>query len=110
MGRIAMPISNGNLCDRFEDYQYFLVFDFGNPHCVKEEIKYPPHPGLEKLPKWLLAFGITDIIVRGIDHEAVKLLNHNKIHVFVGVREKNPEQLIIDYLNNKLDIDEHMCY
>ena len=105
-----MPMANGGLCDRFEEFEYFLICDFENPLCITEDIKFPPNPEVEKLPEWFLAFGVTDIIARGIDHEFIKKLNQNKIHVFVGVRKKNPENIIFDFVQKNLDTDEQMCY
>ena len=110
MKKIAMPMANGHLCDHFEEFQYFLIYDFKNASCIQENIKYPPYRDAEKLPAWLLAFGVTDIIARGIEQEVIKKLNQNKIHVFIGVSRKNPEDLVMDYLKKNLDTDEHMCY
>ena len=101
---------DSRLCDHFEDFQYFLIYDFENPMCIREDMKFPPHAEIEKLPPWLIENGVTDIIARGIDQNSIKSLNHNKIHVFVGVKKKNPEDLIRDYLKKILDTDETMCY
>lgn len=103
-------MANGDLSDHFEEYEYFLIYDFENPLCIKEDIKYPSSQGVEKLPAWFLSCGVSDIIARGIDYDIIKKLNHNKIHVFVGVKKKNPEDLIRDYLNKILETDEQMCY
>jgi predicted Fe-Mo cluster-binding NifX family protein len=110
MRKIAIPMSNGKICDHFEKFQYFLIYDFKNPLCINEEIKHPPYHQVDKLILWFMAFGITDIIARGIDHEVIKKLNHNKIHVFVGVRDKNPEDLVRDYLKKNLETNGQMCY
>lgn len=110
MNKIAIPIASGDLCDDFKDYQYFLIYDSENSTCIREDLRYPPECELEMLTEWFIANGISDIIVRGIDHDSVKKLNHNKIHVFVGVRKKNPKDLIMDYINKILDTDEQMCY
>lgn len=110
MKKIAIPMANGDLSDRFEKYQYFLIYDLENPLDIKEDIKYPPSNGVEKLPAWFLSCGVSDIIARGIDYNIIKELNHNKIHVFVGVKKENPEDLISDYINRILDTNEQMCY
>jgi predicted Fe-Mo cluster-binding NifX family protein len=110
MKKVAMPILGGDLCDRFEEFEYFLISDFENPICIREEMKFPPAPEMDKIPSWLHDKGVTDIIARGIGHELVKRLNQNKIHVFVGVRKKNPEDLIFDYLQKTLETNEKMCY
>jgi predicted Fe-Mo cluster-binding NifX family protein len=110
MKKIAIPMTNCDLCDHFEEFQYFLIYDFENPVCIREDMKFPPHTEIEKLPEWLIDNGVTDIIARGIDYDSIKSLNQKKIHVFVGVEKKNPEDLIRDYLHKKLDTNEKMCY
>jgi len=99
-----------DLCDHFEDFQYFLIYDFENPVCIREDMKFPPQKKKEKLPEWLSDNGVTDIIARGINYDTIKELNHYKVHVFVGVKKKNPEDLIRDYLDKILYTDEQMCY
>jgi len=103
-------MANRDVCDHFEEFQYFLIYDFENPACIREVIKYPPYPEIEKIPAWLIDNGVTDIIARGIDYHLVKKLNHSKIHVFVGAKKKNPEFLVMDFLNKNLETDEQMCY
>jgi predicted Fe-Mo cluster-binding NifX family protein len=110
MKKIAIPMVDCDLCDHFEEFQYFLIYDFENPLCIREAMKYPPYTEMEKLPQWFIDNGVTDVIARGIDYEIIKKLNYKKIHVFVGVQKKNPEELIRDYLKKKLDTDEQMCY
>ncbi len=63
MKKIAIPMANGDLSDRFEEYQYFLIYDLENPLGIKEDIKYPPSHGVEKLPAWFLSCGVSDIII-----------------------------------------------
>jgi predicted Fe-Mo cluster-binding NifX family protein len=110
MRKIAMPMAKGDLCDHFEEFQYFLIFDFNNPLSIQEDIKSPPSREIKQLPAWLLEAGVTDIIARGIDHELIKKLNQNKIHVFIGVKKKKPEDLVRDYLKKNLETNEQMCY
>lgn len=110
MKKIAMPISNGKLSEHFEKFDYFLLYDFENELCIKEEIKYPPAADMDSLMKWLHECGVGEIFVRGIAYQEIKKLNQNKIHVFVGVYKKNPEELIRDYMNKTLETDEKMYY
>lgn len=110
MKKIALPMADYDLCDHFEEFQYFLIVDFENPVCIRENMRFPPDSEIEKIPEWLIDNGVTDIIARGIEYDIIKKLNHKKIHVFVGVKKKNPEDLIKDYLNKMLETDEQMCY
>jgi predicted Fe-Mo cluster-binding NifX family protein len=110
MQKIAIPMVDCNLCDHFEEFQYFLIYDFENPACIREDLKYPPYAEKGKLTEWLIENGVTDIIARGIDYKTIKQLSHKKIHVFVGVQKKDPEDLIKDYLRKNLYTDEQMCY
>ncbi len=71
---------------------------------------FPTNSEMEKLPEWFIDNEVTDIIARGIKYENIKILNHKKIHVFVGVKKKKPEDLIRDYVDKILETDEKMCY
>ena len=110
MKRIAMPIAKGKVSDHFEEFEHFLIYDFNDPNCIREEIGHPPSSNPDELPGWFNKSGVTDIFARGISYEEIKKLNHNKIHVFVGVPQKKPEDLLIDYMNRKLETDETMHY
>lgn len=110
MGEIAIPVKNGDVCDHFEDLQYFLVYQVDKPSIIKKDILYPKSKKPGAITEYLMEHGISEVIVRGISYDTIRQLNYYKIHVFVGVRDKKPENLIMDYLNNKLDTDERMCY
>jgi predicted Fe-Mo cluster-binding NifX family protein len=110
MKKIAIPMADCGLCDHFEELQYFLIYDFDNPSGIREDMKVPPNTEIRKIPDWLTEHGVTDIIARGIDYVSIRSLNQKKIHVFVGVEKKHPEDLIRDYLRKVLDTDETMCY
>ena len=73
-------------------------------------MRFPPYSEIENLPEWFIENGVTDIIARGIEYDIIKKLNQKKIHVFVGVKKKNPEDLIRDYMDKILETDEKMCY
>lgn len=105
-----MPMAHGDLCDRFEEFEYFLISDIENNASVQEEIKFPSDHEEEHIHSWLTDSGVTDIIARGINHEIIKKLNQNKIHVFAGVRKKKPEALILDYMQKTLVTNDKMCY
>lgn len=39
MKKGAIPIVNGDFRDHFEVYDYFLIYDFENPLCIKGYLK-----------------------------------------------------------------------
>ena len=102
MKKIAIPVRNGDLCDHFEDLQYFLVYNLDQPAFIEEDIIRPHSNQLKNLPDCLIANGVSEIIARGISYEAIKQFNYRKIHVFVGAKSKNPDDLIMDYINKNL--------
>jgi predicted Fe-Mo cluster-binding NifX family protein len=110
MKKIALPMRGYDLCDHFEEFEYFLFVDFEDPLCIREYMRFPTIAEVENLFEWLMENGVTDIIAREIDINIIKKLNHKKIHVFVGVKKKNPEDLIRDFLNKILETDEQMLH
>lgn len=98
--KVAIPLENGVLSDRFGQASLFSVFDIEGDLIVNQEILSPPEhePGI--LPKWLIEMGITDIIAGGMGQQAIQHFLNNNITVFVGVDQKSPMQLVEDFLNN----------
>ncbi len=71
-------------------------------------IDAPPHqPGT--FPRFLSEIGVTDVIVGGIGPQAVNIFKANNIRVHIGARQKKADELVNDYLNNKLTVDENKC-
>jgi predicted Fe-Mo cluster-binding NifX family protein len=106
---IAIPLENGVLCAHFGHCQQFAIIDVKNNAIENiEEITPPEHqPGL--YPKWIAEHGVTDVIAGGMGQQAITLFNQQKINVFVGAPIKAANQLVDDFLNNKLSLNANYC-
>lgn len=109
MKKLALPVIGNNLCQHFGHCEYFKLYEIENQMVLNEEIiKAPVHkPGL--LPKWLADLNVTDVITGGIGHKAIEIFNRNKINVFVGVEEKDSNELVNDYLKGTLETNGNLC-
>ena len=100
--KVALPISNNQICSDFEQCSEFVIFTVGNQKKIRKNLVYTHlQPGL--FPYWLAKKGVTDLIAKGIDIHAVNKFNQFKINVFVGVESINPEVLLEEYLSGNLD-------
>lgn len=102
MKKVALPISNHQLSPDFEQSSEFIIYSVKNNSCIKTDLLYTHlQPGL--FPYWLAKKGVTDLITRGIDINAVSKLNQFKINVFAGVNSFDPEFLLKEFLDGILE-------
>jgi predicted Fe-Mo cluster-binding NifX family protein len=106
---IAIPLENGKLCPHFGHCQSFGIVNVENNNITKVTEVIPPQhePGL--YPKWIAEFGTTDVIAGGMGVKAINLFNQQNINVFVGAPIKTSEELIRDFLDNKLILNANYC-
>ncbi len=109
MTKIAIPVINGKLNNHFGHTQEFYVYDIKNEKIDEKKVLIPPkhEPGV--FPKWLADEGVTDVIAGGMGLKAIAIFNQNKINVFIGVPLKGPEELVIDFIEGKLETSDNMC-
>lgn len=102
MKKVALPIYNSQLSPDFERCSEFIIFTVENENIINRDTMYTHlQPGL--FPYWLAKKGVTDVITKGIDINAVNKFNQFKINVFVGVNLFDPEILIEEFLNGTLE-------
>lgn len=109
MGKIAIPVVNGQLNMHFGHTNRFFVYEIENGQIInEEELTPPPHePGV--FPEWLANMGVTDVIAGGMGQRAIELFNQNKINVFIGVPVKTPKELVLDFLSSTLETSDNSC-
>lgn len=107
--KFAIPLAEGKLTAHFGHCQEFALVDVeDNEIKNKETIVPPPHePGV--LPKWLHDLGTTVIIAGGMGGRALDLFAQNDIKVIVGAPSLTPEELVRQYLDNKLEAGANVC-
>ncbi|OPZ97181.1 MAG: Dinitrogenase iron-molybdenum cofactor [Bacteroidetes bacterium ADurb.Bin408] len=106
---IAIPIENGVLCPHFGHCEAFAIVEVKNGVITEIKQHTPPEhvPGL--YPRWVAQFGVTDVIAGGMGERAIMLFNEQKINAFVGAPVKAPEELVKDFLANKLTLSANYC-
>jgi Mrp family chromosome partitioning ATPase/predicted Fe-Mo cluster-binding NifX family protein len=109
--RIAIPLVQGNLSLHFGHCDQFAIFeiDHDGKRIISRNDETPPahEPGV--LPKWLHGIGVNMIIAGGMGQRAQQLFTQNSIQVVVGVQGGTPEELISDYLQDKLQAGANIC-
>ena len=107
--KFAIPLAEGKLTAHFGHCQEFALVDVeDNEIKNKETIVPPPHePGV--LPKWLHDLGTNVIIAGGMGGRALDLFAQNDIKVIVGAPASTPEELVRQYLDNKLEAGANVC-
>jgi Mrp family chromosome partitioning ATPase/predicted Fe-Mo cluster-binding NifX family protein len=109
--RIAVPLFQAKLSMHFGHCDQFAVFeiDDNSKQIISRNDETPPahEPGV--LPKWLHGMGVNVIIAGGMGQRAQQLFVQNGIQVIVGAQAGSPEELISDYLQDKLQTGANIC-
>lgn len=109
--KIAMPISNNQLCMHFghcETFRFFEV-DTNKKEITSTVDKTPPahEPGI--LPKWISEQEAKIVLAGGMGQRALNLFHQNGINVVVGITSNDPQKIVMDYLNNNLESGANVC-
>jgi predicted Fe-Mo cluster-binding NifX family protein len=106
---IAIPMEDGILCAHFGHCQYFAIVEVEESVITNvKEVNPPVHePGL--YPRWVAQFGVTDVIGGGMGQKAIDLFNQQNINAFVGAPLKPAQDLVADFLANKLNLSANYC-
>lgn len=107
--KIAIPIENGMLCAHFGHCEKFAIIEVENGQITEYAEEVPPEhvPGL--YPKWVAAFGVTDVIAGGMGEKAISLFNEQNINAFVGAPMLQPMQIVKEFLSGNLQLDANYC-
>jgi predicted Fe-Mo cluster-binding NifX family protein len=109
--KYAIPVSGGMLSPHFGHCEQFALIDAdeNNKNILKKEmVAAPPHqPGL--LPPWLAKQGVQVVIAGGMGASAISLFQQNGINVMLGAPAADPEKVVTDYLNGKLETGNNSC-
>lgn len=102
MIKIAFPIKDNKLSSHFERCTDFQIYSINNNRVVKEDIIAAPLEESDSIPGWLSERDVSDVIAADIGLNAIKILTRHKINVFAGVKEKETQSLVQDYLDGVL--------
>ena len=107
--KFAIPLAEGKLTAHFGHCQEFALVDVEDNEIKNTETLVPPahEPGV--LPKWLHDLGTNVIIAGGMGARALDLFAQNDIQVVVGAPTLTPEELVGQYLDNRLEGGANIC-
>jgi len=108
---VAIPVTEGQLCMHFGHCQQFALLDVNTAKKEILSIRHltpPPHePGL--LPRWLHEQGVRVVIAGGMGRRAQDIFAERNIRVLVGVPPGEPENIVRNYLDDKLQSGKNLC-
>ena len=112
MTKIAIPVSNGHTSLQFENSSQFLIYDLSVSDSVvtARHLESGINKHLELVPERLAKEGVNIVITRRISKKMAKMLNDNKIFLFIGAFKIEPDELVEDFLEGDLVTDDKMCY
>lgn len=108
MRTIVVPVKNKKITVSFEDSSHFIFYRVLHGMIIKEEIIPIPTQLLEIIPNWLADNDVTDVIAVEIGLKTIQILNQNKINVFIGVKMKDPKDLVQEYINRTLETHDNL--
>ena len=106
MKRVAIPIFNDHLSEYFGECNHYQIFEIDTKVLNKKLVEMPEGITVADLPGWLEKQGVTDVIAYKVNRQIISLFASKKVNLFVGISQQNPEKLIEDYLNGKLESDK----
>ncbi len=105
MARIAIPVSDKLLSNRFSDCTYYKVFETEDQNIISSREEKLQEVNVQFLSTWVKDNGITDIIVHRMKQSFVSYFADTKVNLYLGVDINTPEQLIEEYLQGTLQSD-----
>ncbi len=107
--KIAIPTQNQRLTVHFGHCENFAIVELTDQTIDSVEFIDPPvhQPGV--YPKFLAGLGVKLIIAGGMGQKAQDLFSQNGIDTIIGVQDGTPEELVQDYLANRLKPGSNLC-
>ena len=100
--KVAIPIKEKNISEFFGQCSHYEVFTIKNGKVAKKHTEIPNVSELSEIPLWVKEQNIDTIITYSMKKDLLNAFIQNKINVFVGVPQKNGDELITDFLNGSL--------
>jgi predicted Fe-Mo cluster-binding NifX family protein len=107
--KIAIPVKNNELSIHFGLAERFYIYTLQGKEIIEKEVLTPPPHDTGTFPKWLKELGVTDVISSGIGQKALDWFSTVNVKVFTGVEEKEPKELIREFLSGTLKQNINFC-
>ncbi len=102
-------MAGGKLSLHFGHCEQFVVVDIDGGKIIKEALYNPPEHQPGTYPRFLAGKGVNDVVVGGIGQKAIDIFNQNNIRVHTGAQEKSVNDLVDDYINDRLVTGMNNC-
>lgn len=106
ISKIAIPVLHHIICEKFEEASNFIIYTILKDAILKEESVPVTIVEIEKRVLMLKKYGVSEILTKKAEISTLGLINKLKINVFIGVDGDDPYQLIKEYLQGNLLINE----
>ena len=107
----AFPVESGRVCAHFGHCRefVFLTADCGTAEVRDRRVLEPPkhEPGV--LPRWVSEQGANVVVSGGMGRKARDLFEKEGVQVVTGAPEREPEELLRDYLEGRLETGPNAC-
>ncbi len=109
--KIGIPVTNGELSSHFGHCEFFFVADVDTQtgKITDSANHEPPDHTPGAFPAWLREMGVELVIAGGMGSRAQGLFSQAGIEVITGISVQAPENIINEYLENKLTPGENVC-
>jgi predicted Fe-Mo cluster-binding NifX family protein len=106
ISKIAIPVLHHRICEKFEEASNFIIYTIQKDAILKEKSVPVTIVEIEKRVLMLKEYGVSEILTKKAEISTLGLINKLKINVFIGVDGDDPYQLIKEYLQGNLLINE----
>jgi predicted Fe-Mo cluster-binding NifX family protein len=109
--KIAIPVTGGRISAHFGHCEEFSIFDvdIDGKKITSQQSLTPPHHEPGVLPKWLSELQVDLVIAGGMGQRAQQLFEQNNIDLVIGAMDNTPQELIEQYMNNRLQSGRNIC-
>ncbi len=109
--KIAIPVTGGRISAHFGHCEQFSIFDvdIDGKKITGQQSSIPPAHEPGALPKWLSELQVDLVIAGGMGQRAQQLFAQNNIDLIVGTMGDTPEELIEQYMDNRLQSGRNIC-
>jgi ATP-binding protein involved in chromosome partitioning len=109
--KIAVPLSDGLLCQHFGHCETFALFDVSveDRQMLGRTSAVPPAHAPGVLPRWLQEQGVNLVLAGGMGSSARTLCGDAGIQVVTGVPSAPADEIVRAYLDGTLTTGVHEC-
>ena len=109
MTKIAIPISEDEISEQFENHQYFIFYEVLDSVVHYRYFENTKFSDMNLIPEWLCRQNINILLTRRIKRDLVRFLNQRKIQVYVGCSKRKPDEAVHDFIKGELITDPSLC-